>query len=61
MRVAIADDSTLFRGGLRLLLSQVGVEVCLEAGDADELMAGIVQARPSFSPAVKELCSPSVL
>ncbi|MBT0767569.1 response regulator transcription factor [Kineosporia sp. J2-2] len=41
MRVAIADDSTLFRGGLRLLLGQVGVEVCLEAGNADDLISGL--------------------
>jgi len=46
MRVAIADDSSLFRGGLKLLLRQVGVEVCLEAGTGDELLAGLEQARP---------------
>ncbi len=49
MRVAIADDSTLFRGGLRLLLGQVGVEVCLEAADGDELVAGIAEARPEVA------------
>ncbi|GLY14406.1 response regulator transcription factor [Kineosporia rhizophila] len=45
----MADDSTLFRGGLRLLLSQVGVEVCLEAGNGDELLAGIAEARPEVA------------
>jgi DNA-binding NarL/FixJ family response regulator len=41
MRVAIADDSSLFRGGLKLLLRQVGVEVCLEAGSAERLLGGV--------------------
>ncbi|MCD5312492.1 response regulator transcription factor [Kineosporia babensis] len=49
MKVAMADDSTLFRGGLRLLLSQVGVEVCLEASNGEELLEGIEQARPEVA------------
>lgn len=49
MKVAIADDSTLFRGGLRLLLGQVGVEVCLEAGNADDLVAGLSEVKPEVA------------
>ncbi|GAA3631101.1 response regulator transcription factor [Kineosporia mesophila] len=49
MRVAIADDSSLFRGGLKLLLGQVGVEVCLEASNADDLVDGLAQARPQVA------------
>jgi DNA-binding NarL/FixJ family response regulator len=39
MRVALADDSALFRRGLARLLSAVGVDICIEASDADELLA----------------------
>jgi DNA-binding NarL/FixJ family response regulator len=38
VRVAIADDSSLFRGGLKLLLGQVGIDVCLEAGTGEQLL-----------------------
>ena len=41
MRVAVVDDSVLFRRGLVLLLGTVGVEVVLEAGNGDELLAAI--------------------
>ncbi len=37
MRVVIADDSVLLREGLRLLLSEAGVETCAGAGDGDAL------------------------
>jgi DNA-binding NarL/FixJ family response regulator len=39
MRVALADDSALFREGLALLLRTAGVEVALEARTGDELLA----------------------
>jgi DNA-binding NarL/FixJ family response regulator len=39
MRVALADDSALFRRGLALLLAAVGVDVVLQAASADELLA----------------------
>jgi DNA-binding NarL/FixJ family response regulator len=38
VRVAIADDSALFRGGLTLLLSRAGVTVNLEARTGEELL-----------------------
>jgi DNA-binding NarL/FixJ family response regulator len=46
VRVAIADDSNLFRSGLRSLLQEVGVDVCLEAGDARELIALVADDPP---------------
>ena len=39
MRVAIADDSALFRGGLALQLRRCGVEVIFEARTGEELLA----------------------
>ena len=46
MRVALADDSALFRSGLQLLLQAAGVEVTSQASSGDELMANIVPDRP---------------
>jgi DNA-binding NarL/FixJ family response regulator len=45
MRVILADDSALFRGGLARLLTAVGVEVSDEVGDAAALL-GAVAADP---------------
>ncbi len=39
MRVALCDDSALFRSGLAMLLQVVDIEVAFEARSADELMA----------------------
>lgn len=39
MRVALADDSTLFRDGLAVLLGRAGIEVTVEARTGDELLA----------------------
>lgn len=41
MRVAIADDSALFRQGLARLLEAIGVSVVTEAKTAEELESGI--------------------
>ena len=38
MRVAIADDSALFRDGLAMLLSTAGVDVAHQASSGDDLM-----------------------
>lgn len=38
MRVALADDSALFRRGLAALLTAAGVEVACQAGDGTELL-----------------------
>jgi DNA-binding NarL/FixJ family response regulator len=45
MRVALADDSLLFREGLARLLQESGIEVLGQAGDAEELMA-LIDADP---------------
>ncbi|ONH21758.1 response regulator transcription factor [Pseudofrankia asymbiotica] len=41
MRVAVADDSALFREGLVLLLRHTGIEVTVAAGTAEELLAAV--------------------
>jgi DNA-binding NarL/FixJ family response regulator/class 3 adenylate cyclase len=41
VRVAVADDSVLFREGVVRVLEDAGFEVTGTAGDADELMASI--------------------
>ena len=45
MRVALADDSNLFRRGLRSLVTAVGVEVAFEARDPSALLT-LVEADP---------------
>jgi len=44
VRVAIADDSALFRAGLVGQLRQLGFDVCAEASDGDELL-GLIEER----------------
>jgi DNA-binding NarL/FixJ family response regulator len=46
MRVAVADDSALFRDGLVLLLRRVGVEVTVAAGTAEALLAAVATDPP---------------
>ena len=46
MRVAIADDSALFRSGLALLLGSLQVEVVLQARTGEELLARFPTPRP---------------
>jgi DNA-binding NarL/FixJ family response regulator len=45
MRIALADDSNLFRRGLRSLVTAVGVEVAFEARDPSALLT-LVEADP---------------
>jgi DNA-binding NarL/FixJ family response regulator len=45
MRVAVADDSLLFREGLARLLAEAGFDVTAKAADAEELHA-VVEAEP---------------
>jgi DNA-binding NarL/FixJ family response regulator len=45
MRVALADDSALFRDGLRLLLSSANIEVTAQARTGIELLA-LIEADP---------------
>ena len=46
MRVALADDSLLFREGLARLLTEAGFEIAGQAGDARELFTLVDAERP---------------
>jgi DNA-binding NarL/FixJ family response regulator len=46
LRVAIADDSTLFREGLATMLAGAGVEVTAQAADAAELLEFVAADPP---------------
>jgi DNA-binding NarL/FixJ family response regulator len=46
MRVALAEDSALFRRGLALLLDQAGVQVAWQARDADETLTRLDRDPP---------------
>lgn len=48
MRVVIAEDETLLRQGLRLLLEEGGFEVVAAAGDADELLDAVAANSPDL-------------
>lgn len=52
MRVAVADDSVLFREGLARLLSDGGFDVVGQAANADELLALVGEAPPDRRPDV---------
>jgi DNA-binding NarL/FixJ family response regulator len=49
VRVAIADDQTLLREGLARLLAEAEMEVVLQAGDAESLLAGVGRTRPDVA------------
>ena len=46
MRVALADDSTLFRDGIALLLDHASIEVTVSARTGEELLARIASDPP---------------
>ncbi|WP_433478256.1 response regulator [Spirillospora sp. CA-142024] len=46
MRVILAEDSALFRQGLARLLTDSGITVCAEVGDADALLAAVAADPP---------------
>ena len=47
IRVCLADDQTLFRGGLRALLALFqGIEVVAEAEDGEAAVAAVLRHRP---------------
>lgn len=46
MRAVIADDSGLFRRGLRLLLEAAGVEVAADTEDVVQLLSAVAEHRP---------------
>jgi serine/threonine-protein kinase len=49
VRVVIADDTALLRNGLARLLTDQGVEVCGEAGDASELLRLVEDEQPDVA------------
>jgi len=49
VRVVIADDSGLLRGGLSRLLSETGTEVVAAVGDADGLVAAVAEHAPDLA------------
>jgi DNA-binding NarL/FixJ family response regulator len=49
MRVALADDSVLLREGAARLLTEAGLEVVAQAGDAEELLRQIEEHRPDVA------------
>ena len=49
IRIAIADDHTIFRDGLRKLLSlEADFEVCAEAKDGSEVLDVLRQSEPDI-------------
>ena len=46
VRVVLADDHTVVRTGLRLLLAQAGMEVVAEAGDVDAALRYVLGHKP---------------
>lgn len=49
MRVAVADDSALFREGLVRILEGAGVEVSAQVGDGDALMEAVAADPPDVA------------
>jgi DNA-binding NarL/FixJ family response regulator len=46
MKVVIADDQALVRGGFRLILTAAGIEVVAEAADGAQAVAAVLEHRP---------------
>ena len=49
MRVVIADDAPLIRHGIARLLTDAGIDVCGEAGDAADLLELVADTRPDVA------------
>ena len=49
MRVVIADDAVLIREGVAHLLTENGVEVVDQVGDADALLTSVRELRPDVA------------
>jgi serine/threonine-protein kinase len=49
VRVALADDSVLFREGMARLLTEHGLDVVGQAGDADALLALVAAMQPDVA------------
>jgi len=46
MKVVIADDQALVRGGFRLILTSAGIDVAAEAADGEQAVAAVLRHRP---------------
>ena len=49
LRVVLADDSALVRGGIARLLEDLGMNVVAEAGTGDELLEQVAATRPDVA------------
>jgi len=49
VRVVIADDSGLLRGGLARLLAETGTDVVAAVGDAEELVRAVAEHEPDLA------------
>lgn len=49
MRVALAEDHEIWRAGLRSLLNQMGIEVTVEAANADEFLDQVREDPPDVA------------
>jgi DNA-binding NarL/FixJ family response regulator len=49
MRVVIADDATLIREGVAMLLAENGVQVAAQVGDGESLLASVREHRPEVA------------
>jgi DNA-binding NarL/FixJ family response regulator len=49
VRVAVADDSVLFRAGVVRVLADAGFDVTAEVGDADALLTHVADAAPDVA------------
>lgn len=49
MRVVLADDATLVRQGIAVLLRDAGIEVVAECGDVAALMAAVEELQPEVA------------
>lgn len=52
MRVALADDSALFRDGLAMLLGSADIDVVVQARDGEDLLAELAVLPPDSAPDV---------
>jgi DNA-binding NarL/FixJ family response regulator len=49
MRVALADDAAVLRNGLARVLSDAGIEITAQVGNADELLAALEELAPDVA------------
>jgi DNA-binding NarL/FixJ family response regulator len=49
MKVVIADDQALVRGGFRLILRAAGMEVAAEAADGAQAVTAVLKHRPDVA------------